>query len=60
MTLYRIGGGDRQRARAFIVDDVEGWDTISMHGILTSSDAASDDLWGDYGGVSRFDGCSNT
>ena len=58
--LYRLGGSENPRPRAFVVDDVSGWSSISTVGIATSSTSPSDDRWGDYGRVAAYDGCSNT
>ena len=60
-TIYRIGGGEYPRARAFIVDDVDpSWSSLTMHGIASSTDTVDEDVYGDYGTTVRFDGCSNT
>ena len=58
--LYRLGGSENPRPRAFVVDDVSGWDSITTVGIATSSATPSDPRWGDYGRVAAYDGCSNT
>ena len=60
-TIYRIGGGEYPRARAFIVDEVDpSWSSLTMHGIASSTDTVDEDVYGDYGTTVRFDGCSNT
>lgn len=61
LVLYKLGGDERQKAFATVIENARDWSgDLGLAGLTSSPVDAFTNEWGDYGKVYPYDNCDNT